>query len=71
VRNPLRVIGTFVVVGLAATACGSASPWPASTIPTATPLPDGYVMTIPSTPNTSPQPTRSASGPSESSPPGT
>jgi hypothetical protein len=66
----LRVlIGTLALVGSVLTACGSDSPWPASTIPTATPLPDGYVLVLPPTPNTSASPTREAAGASQAKPP--
>lgn len=66
----LRVlIGTLVLLGSALTACGSDSPWPASTLPTATPLPSGYVPVLPPTPNTSASPTRDAAGASQAKPP--
>jgi hypothetical protein len=66
----LRVlIGTLALLGSVLTACGSDSPWPASTIPTATPLPDGYVPVVPPTANTSASPTRGAAGASQPKPP--
>ncbi|HEY0409704.1 MAG TPA: hypothetical protein VGE42_05495 [Candidatus Dormibacteraeota bacterium] len=66
----LRVlIVSLVLLGPALTACGSDSPWPASTIPTATPLPDGYRLVLPPTPNTSSSPTRDAAGASQPKPP--
>ncbi|HEY2704508.1 MAG TPA: hypothetical protein VGL20_12535 [Candidatus Dormibacteraeota bacterium] len=65
----LPLIGTLGLITAALAGCGSASPWPPSTIPTATPLPSGYVLVLPPTPNTSASPTREAAGASQAKPP--
>jgi hypothetical protein len=69
-----RTVSIALAAGITALllgGCGSASPWPAVSFPTATPLPGGLLYPIPPpTANTSPSATSPPSDASQSQHPG-